>query len=298
VSWCSDRPFRGSEAVRAARVTWDLLQGPGYRRVAHDTYVRADVADSPGLAIRAQLTRAGAGAVVTGWSACRWWGCEVLPRPEPPIEIAVADRQLRVDMGCRVRRSRPREGDVVVHDGARVTSPVRTAYDLARIEPLVDALVAADALARAGRFTAADLAGLAADLGALRGCRAVPEVVRLMDPLAESPMETRVRLVVVRAGFPGPVSQYEVWDGYRLVARLDLAWPEYRVALEYDGRGHALDDRRGRDVERIDDLRRLGWVVITVTARQYFRRPGWIERRVREELRARGACLCPSRVRS
>ncbi len=96
------------------------------------------------------------------------------------------------------------------------------------------------------------------------------------------------RVDLVRAELPIPVGQYEVWDGRRFVARLDLAWPEWKVAVEYDGWDHTLEDRRGRDVERIDALRRLGWVVITVTARQY-RTPGWIERRVREALAERGA---------
>ena len=84
------------------------------------------------------------------------------------------------------------------------------------------------------------------------------------------------------------MTQFRVLDGGRLVARVDLAWPEWKVAVEYDGHDHALDDRRGHDVDRIDELRRLGWVVITVTSRQ-FARPGWIESRVREELAARGA---------
>lgn len=288
-SWPSDRPFRGSDAVRAQLVTWDLLRGPGYRRLAYDTYVDATVADSPRLAIRGQVVRAGPGAVVIGWSACRWWNCEVLPRPEPPVEIATTDRHLRAAPGCRVRRSRPRDEDVVLHDGVRVTSPIRTAFDLARTEPLVDAVVAGDALARVGRFDGGDLAVLSTQLGPLRGTRGVAEVARLIDPLAESPMETRVRVRIVRAGFPLPRSQYEVWDDDWMVARVDLAWPEWKVAVEYDGHDHAVDDRRGRDVERLDHLRRLGWVVITVTARQYFRTPKWIERRVREELTARGA---------
>jgi very-short-patch-repair endonuclease len=74
-----------------------------------------------------------------------------------------------------------------------------------------------------------------------------------------------------------------VWDGHREVARVDFAWPERKLALEYDGWDHTKDDRRGIDLDRLDDLRRLGWTVIVVTSRQY-RRRGWIEARVREEL--------------
>lgn len=287
--WPTDQPFRGSDAVRAGLVTWRVLQGPGFRRLAYDTYVPSSVPASAALDIRAAVAWGGPSAVVTGWSACRWWGCEVLPRPVPPVEIAVHERRQGPPAGWLVRQVRVRGGDVVEHDGLRLTTRLRTAYDLARLVRLDDAVVAVDSLARAGQFDGVALERFAVALGKARGCRNVPIVAGLVDPRSESPMETRVRLVVVRAGFPPPVSQYEVWDGPWLVARLDLAWPEWKVALEYDGRDHAVDDRRGRDVERIDALRALGWVVITVTARQYFRTPRWIERRVREELTARGA---------
>ena len=109
-----------------------------------------------------------------------------------------------------------------------------------------------------------------------------------MDPASESPRESRVRVRLVLAGLPVPVCQHVVLDGRRFVARVDLAWPEWKVALEYDGHDHTLDDRRGHDVDRLDELRRLGWVVITVTSRQ-FARPGWIESGVREALVERGA---------
>ena len=274
--------------MRRGLVTWRVLQGPGFRRLAHDTYVRSTAPDSPTRLILGLLTWAGPEAVVTGWSACRWWGCEVLPRPEPMVEIAVVERRQSPPAGCRVRRCLLRDQDVVVHLGVRVTTPLRTAYDLARLVPVVDAVVAADALGGRGRFTGVDLAAFAAGLGTTRDCRKVPEVVRLMDPRSESPMESRVRVDLVRGGLPVPVSQYEVWDGRRFVARPDLSWPEWKVAVEYDGWDHTAEDRRGRDVERVDELRRLGWIVITVTARQY-RTPGWIERRVREALTERGA---------
>jgi hypothetical protein len=287
----ADRPFRGSAAVRAGLLSRDDLRGPRFRRVGGDLYVAAEVSDSTELAIRTQALRAGPTGVVTGWSACWWWGCRVLPLPEPPVEIAVPDRRLRCADGVLVRRVLIREQDVDVRDGVRVTTPVRTAYDLARESPLVDAVVAADALAQVGRFSGGDLRAIETALGPHRGCRSVDLVAELMDPAAESPMETRTRLVVVRAGLPRPVAQFRVLDGAgRFVARVDLAWPEWKVAVEYDGHDHALDDRRGRDVERIDALRRLGWFVVVVTSRQYAT-PGWIERRVREALGERGAVL-------
>ena len=64
-----------------------------------------------------------------------------------------------------------------------------------------------------------------------------------------------------------------------------MAWPALRVALEYDGHHHAADDRRGRDIDRIDELERAGWRVIVVTNRQ-LRRPQRIVERVLEALAA------------
>jgi hypothetical protein len=149
----------------------------------------------------------------------------------------------------------------------------------------------ADALGRVGRFSHQELRDLVGVLGPHRRCRSVEGVAELMDPAAESPMETRTRLVIVTAGLPPPVSQFRVLDERgRFVARVDLAWPEWKVAVEYDGHDHTSDDRRGRDVERIDALRRLGWTVIVVTSRQYAT-PGWIEQRVRDALRERGAAV-------
>jgi hypothetical protein len=287
-SWWTDRPFRGSEAVRAGHLTDAELRGPRVRRVAYDTYVFAAVPDSPRLAIRIAATWAGEGAVVTGRSACRWWGCEVLPAPDPAVELSVTRRHRSPPPGVSARRCRIRTVDVRHRHGVRVTSPLRTAYDLACSVPLADAVVAADALGRAWELTGSGLVAIAGLVGPRRDCRRVDRVAQLMDPASESPRESRVRVRIVLAGLPVPVCKYVVLDGRRFVARVDLAWPEWKVALEYDGHDHTLDDRRGHDVDRLDELRRLGWVVITVTSRQ-FARPGWIESRVREELAARGA---------
>ncbi|MFC5063873.1 endonuclease domain-containing protein [Actinomycetospora atypica] len=276
-------PFRGSEAVATGRLTRGELRGPRFRKLGTDTYVSAAVPDEPRLAVRAASVAAGPGAVVTGWSAALWWRCDVLPWPPPPVELAVPDRRVRAAPGLVAHRSRIRAEDVTLEDDLLVTTTLRTAYDLVVRSDLDTGIVAADGLGHVGRFGRADLLAIAEELGPRRGCRRIAEVAQLMDPKAESPQETRVRLRLLRAGLPHPVTQFEVLDRRRFVARVDFAWPESKLALEYDGWDHTVDDRRGIDVDRIDDLRRLGWTVIVVTNRQY-RRRGWIENRVREEL--------------
>jgi very-short-patch-repair endonuclease len=93
-----------------------------------------------------------------------------------------------------------------------------------------------------------------------RGCRRLDKVVDLCDRRAESPMETRLRLTLVRGGLPRPEVQYRVLDEYGFpLARLDLAYPLARLAIEYDGAGH-LDRRRwASDRARDATLAGEGW---------------------------------------
>ena len=71
---------------------------------------------------------------------------------------------------------------------------------------------------------------------------------------------------------PDPVAQFEVMDGRRLVARVDFAWPERKVALEYDGLWHAEEAQFAKDRDRLNRLREAGWQVVFVTAAD-LRRP-------------------------
>ncbi|HVW81315.1 MAG TPA: 16S rRNA (uracil(1498)-N(3))-methyltransferase [Mycobacteriales bacterium] len=117
-----------------------------------------------------------------------------------------------------------------------VTTPVRTVFDCARWLSFDDGLVAVDAAAHAGLITIEELSAFVDSKRRARGLAQVRQILLLADPFAESPMETRLRLLLVRNGLPRPVSQFEVrrLDG-RFVARLDLAYPDHLVAVEYDG---------------------------------------------------------------
>lgn len=76
-----------------------------------------------------------------------------------------------------------------------------------------------------------------------------------------SPRETRLRLVLVRAGLPEPEISWDLRDSYgRRIAELDLAYPRWRVTAEYDGRVHAEDvDQFAKDGDRWDRIRAEGW---------------------------------------
>ncbi|MBI3214509.1 MAG: DUF559 domain-containing protein [Mycobacterium sp.] len=120
---------------------------------------------------------------------------------------------------------------------------------------------------------------------------AADRALGLVDGGAESPQETRLRLIVVTDGVPRPQTQIEFHDDYgKVMIRVDMGWPDWKVAVEYDGAQHWTDGRqRAWDIERIAMLEALGWTVIRVSA-DMLRRPDVIVARVREKLRAAG---CP-----
>jgi very-short-patch-repair endonuclease len=112
-------------------------------------------------------------------------------------------------------------------------------------------------------------------------------VLELVDGGAESPRESRLRLVLVRGGLPPPETQIEFRE---LHIRVDMGWRQWKVAVEYDGVQHWTDGRqRSWDIERIALLEAAGWVVIRVSA-EMLSRPHIVVERVKAKLRAAG---CP-----
>ena len=137
----------------------------------------------------------------------------------------------------RTRRHRRRRRDPVPWGGpverVVVTAARRTAYDLACRLPLVEAVVAVDALANVHRFEPAVIDDVRRRHLGARGSAHLTEVVRVANRLSDSPMETRIRLVIVFDGLPEPVLQHPVGPYF-----LDMAYPVIRLAVEYDGKNH------------------------------------------------------------
>jgi hypothetical protein len=159
--------------------------------------------------------------------------------------------------------------EMVRRRGMAVTSAERTAFDLARRGTVEDAVARLDALARATRFTPTNVQDLAVRHPHVRGLRRVGRVLDLVDAGAESPQETWLRLLLIRAGYPRPQTQIPVFgrDGY-LVYRLDMGWPDKLIAVEYDGEGHREKSRWRNDIVRSEYIAHLGWTHIRVVAGQ------------------------------
>ena len=119
-----------------------------------------------------------------------------------------------------------------------------------------------------------------------RGIVTARELLALASPQAESPMESEARLVMIDGGLPPPVLQYEIVDAQGRTWRLDFAWPDLRVAAEYDGVDwHSGPQAFFRDRRRAAALQDLGWVVVPIVAEDVRYRPAELVRRLEARLK-------------
>lgn len=277
--------FRGSGAVAAGLVTKDVLRGPRFLRLFPDTYVRAGDGP-PGLALRSRAAYEyvrGRG-VLSGFSAAELLDASCGPR-DAPAEVTVPDAPQRPHPGLLVHRDRLAPGETVLVGGVRCTFPPRTAWDLARRGDLVERVVGVDALARRHGFSPDLLLHFPVRYPGARGDARLPEVLALADRCSGSPMETRLRLVLVLAGLPRPRSQWVVQDERaRRAVWLDLAYPEHRIGIEYDGEEHTTAARVRRDIARATELVDRGWRIYRYTAAEVLGEPERIVAQIRRAL--------------
>jgi hypothetical protein len=165
-------------------------------------------------------------------------------------------------------------GDWTWWAGAPVTTAERTAFDLARRLPLVEAVVGVDAMLAATLVTRRGLTGFAESRRCWPGLAQMRSVLLLSDAGAESPQESRLRMTLVGGGLPIPVTQYVVRTSAGMfVARLDLAYPERKVGIEYDGDRHRGRSVFHRDMRRLNALNACGWTVLRFGAPDIYRDP-------------------------
>jgi hypothetical protein len=193
-------------------------------------------------------------------------------------------RQLRSADGLFVHR---REGaPLTVVGGRPVTAPAWTAIEVARGLRRPRALATLDAALRSRACDRDELERAVARQAGRRGIVAVRELLGLASPLAESPMESEARLVMIDGGLPLPVLQYEVVDLQGRTWRLDFAWPDLRVAAEYDGVDwHSGPEAFLRDRRRSSALHELGWSIVPIIAGDVRYRPRELIRRLETQLR-------------
>ncbi|OYC97515.1 hypothetical protein CI089_02965 [Microbacterium sp. Yaish 1] len=124
-----------------------------------------------------------------------------------------------------------------------------------------DLVAAGDYLVGRGGLVTLDQLAEEVELHATRGRSRLIRALSDIRPGSESSEETRLRLVLQRAGLPEPELNPELRHASGVfIARLDLAYRRWRVAVEYDGRQHAFDDAQfARDADRWHAIREAGW---------------------------------------
>jgi len=275
------KPFIGSAAVRRGSVTRRGLARDN-TAVYRDVYIPREVELT--ARIRAQAAWLATGATLCGMSAAALYGTKWLD-PRLPAEVSRANRRAPAGLVVRSWRLDPDElcriGDIPS------TSPARTAFDLGRTYPAWQAIPIMDALLNATRIRPGEVAAVADAHPGVRGVARLRALLGLIDGGAESPQESRLRLILVRGGLPLPQTQIEFRE---LHIRVDMGWRQWKVAVEYDGVQHWSDSRqRSWDIDRIALLEAAGWAVVRVSA-EMMSRPAVILERVRAKLRAAG---CP-----
>jgi hypothetical protein len=274
-------PFLGSVAVREGRLTRRALARE-HVAVYRGVYLPRDVELTARL--RAEAAWLATGATLCGLSAAAVFGTKWIDTAAP-AEILRADRHTAPGIAVHTWDVSPQEVCLVA--GMDATTPARTAFDLGRTLPEELAIPTVDALLNATRVPVGDVVAVARAHPGARGSARLRRVLALADGGAESPQETRVRLILVRAALPRPETQIAFPE---LRVRVDMGWRRWKVAVEYDGIQHWADRRqRSWDIDRLALLEDAKWAVIRVSS-DMLKRPHVVVERVRAKLRAAG---CP-----
>ncbi|MGY1749655.1 DUF559 domain-containing protein [Modestobacter sp. SYSU DS0511] len=257
--------FIGSHAIAEGLVTRHQLRERSWRRVVQGVYADPAMPFDHRLRCTGVALLLPSGAAIGGHSAAAWHGAPFAGTRDPVTVVRPPDVEWKGPRDVRVHRAELSPDDVARHDDVPVTTARRTAWDVAALEPLPTAVAALDAMVRAGTVDQADLAQLLAAGAGRWGVVRARRAFALVDPRAESPPESRVRVALVLAGL-APVPQFEVRAAGRFLAFADLAFPEVRLAVEYEGEHHFDGTQIVRDDERIRRLEAAGWRVIRLSA--------------------------------
>jgi hypothetical protein len=260
-----------------------LVRAGMLHRVRRGAYVDAAAWAAAGsgerhaLVARAVVKQAQTGVVLSHVSAIPLYDGPTWGVPLDVVHVTRPDgRSGRRERGVRQHRGVLLDADVTTRHGLEVTSGTKTALDATTCLGTEASLVTVNHLLRGQFTTLVDLreryASMAHDPFTLK----TDLVLRLADPRLESVGETRTFFMLYRGGVPAPVPQYEVVDETGTVfARLDFAWPELGVWLEFDGREKYIkylgkDDslvdvvlREKKRESRIAEL--TGWRCIRIT---------------------------------
>lgn len=281
-----DGPFRGSEAVATGALTPGQLRGPRFRRIFRDVYLPAALPLTHEVRCQGAALILPIDAVITGRSAATLRGLP-LARTGDPVEavVGLGTRVFR-RAGLDLRRCEVRADEAQTWSEIRLATRRRMAFDLLLDRSLPDAVADLDASLRTGLVGEQEMQLYLAGRHD-RGIVAARRALELADPRAESHPESQMRVHLVLDGLC-PEVQYRIYHRGCLMGRADLAFPERRLAVEYDGVWHGAPLQVGQDRDRLNRLHAAGWEVVFVTA-QHLREPRRLVYTVRAALEGRQA---------
>lgn len=276
--------FLGADAVAAGSITPAQLRGPRVQRVVRGVYCPAGVRLTHPVRCEAAAMLALESAVITGASALTLHGVP-LAEPTDPVHLVVPhDEQFVLGRDVVVHRRVVQPEECRPWHDRRLATPLRATVDLLLGRQPLDSVPYLDRVLRSGlvgqRELGAHLAGRHE-----RGVVLARRAVELADDRAESPRESWMRVALVLGGLE-PEPQLRIHDARGFVARVDLAFPARRLAVEYEGAHHGEASMLVPDRERLDRLREAGWQVLFVTVKDTRRPPPELVARVRAALEA------------
>ena len=279
-------PFTRAQA-RAAGLTDHHLESARWRRVFHGVWVPAETPDSRELRLEAARLVVPDHGVLCGLTAASVFGADVRRLDDLDVHAGFAKGQrIRKRPGLAVCQETLDPSDITRVDGVQITTPLRTAFDCLRLLRGAERLVVADALTHLGLVDLEELRRYFAGKRRLRNLRIGEALLDFVEPLTESPMETRLRVELLEGGLPKPVAQHEVRDRFeRFLGRLDLAYPEAKLGIEYDGADHWL--QRREDDRRRTAIREEGWEILVYSSDDIYKTPQRTVAEVRRVLRSR-----------
>jgi hypothetical protein len=277
-----NEPFIGSEALTSGALTRYELRRY-YRAVMPNVYLDKRVRPTLRQRTLAAWLWSRREAVAAGIAASALHGAKWV---DDDSAVELIWRNARPPEGVVTRDELLLGDEFHALDGLLVTTAERTAFDLGRRDRIGAAVARLDALAAATHFKVPAVEELMRQHRHTRGLRQLEAVLDLVDEGAQSPKETWLRLLLIRAGFPRPQTQIPVLspDGSQWYY-LDMGWEDIKLAVEYEGDQHRVDPNQfAYDIRRLDDLQQLGWVDIRVARRH---QSGDVLRRVRRAWDAR-----------
>ena len=261
------RPFTRAAGLRAG--LGKQLRTRAYRQLAHGIYVDADAPDSPLLMAQAVLLPFPANAWASHATAARALALPIPPLPAEHVTVLQRrERRQRSDVTCHHATT----GLVVTIAGTRISAPAQVFLELATQLSLVDLVVVGDHLVRKKMVTLDALRRHCAEASGpgVAQARAAAAFVR---ERVDSPMETRLRMLIVLAGLPEPEINpvMDLPGGKRCY---DLCWRAARLVVEYDGRHHIERVQQWEsDIERREEIEDDQWRMLIVTAKGIYRSP-------------------------